>query len=348
MPGLVKHSGTWKEADWFAKVGGSWTQVQTGYVRQSGVWVPFYSAEFVVVAPSDPGSIGIGFLFEQAEPGYFASSKKKRLIVNSSRGPLTMAGTPGGEVTLEIQSNGIVSGIGGIGGTSGVGGQGGHAINISAGSLNVINNGIIRGGGGGGGKGGQGGDGIEMINTREPLTDEYYDASSPPAFQWLRSNVYDAFYTTTIYWNGETVFNSDTSGAYSSTQQTINGITYYRGTLKSSNEFARKHALYRQGDFPTPTVGGAGGNGGRGQGIDGAQASGSSGAAGGTNAGTGGTGGTGGTYGNSGNTGSTGANGNDGNGVAGSPGGASGYAILGYNRVNYSGSGTLIGGTANN
>lgn len=334
-------AGTWKLVDTLhVKQSGSWVAVQEGYVKQSGVWVPFYSAETVVTAPTLLTSQNVATIFDAAEAGLWASAKKKRLIVNSAIGPLVVNSAPGGSVTIEVQSGATISGVGGSAGTVNVGGSGGDAVSITvATGINLLNNGTIRGGGGGGGKGGQGGSGA----VREPATGDLFNTGASGGSSYRIWDVYPGS-SIGVYWASSSPIFSSTNTSITSV--VVGAYTYYRGTYRNS-EIGDRYGIYRI-NTGAPSSGGTGGNGGRGQGADGASTNGSAGSAGGTNAGAGGAGGDGGTYGNGGATGSTGSAGNTGSGAAGSSGGVSGRAILGYNRVNYSGSGTLTGGTANN
>lgn len=319
MPMQVRVSGSHKNVDQpYVKVSGVWKPVQLGWVRVGGAWKNFYTAEVAVVAPTSNVSANVADLFDAAESGLWASNKKKRLIVNSARGPLVVDSAPGGQVTIEVTSGGTIGGIGGAAN----GGAGGHALSVTVATGIIVENaGAIRGGGGGGGRGGQGGAGGYIV-TQGPT----YDSGT----YWSTLGGAKA------YWGGTLVGNFGTGA----TSGTVGIYTYFRGAKMSSSDY------YVSRQYYADTAGGAGGAGGRGQGVDGSSASGSAGSAGGTNAGTGGTGGAGGTYGNAGSTGSTGTAGNNGSGVAGSAGGGSGKAINGYNRVTYSGSGTLTGGTA--
>lgn len=340
MPMQVRVSGSHKNVDQpYVKVSGVWKPVQLGWVRVGGAWKNFYTAEVAVVAPTSNTSANVADLFNAAESGLWASDKKKRLIVNSARGPLVINSAPGGQVTIEVTSSGV---IGGIGGTAGAptGGAGGHALSVTVATGIIVENaGTIRGGGGGGGKGGQGGNGSTTI--REPATGEiYYDGN------WIgeKSTVWVTAVSepnATIYWDSMAPIGSVN---VNNTSVVIGNSTYYRGKSAGGDMGYYPYYIYRT--TVTTTIGGVGGNGGRGQGADGASTNGSAGSAGGTNAGTGGTGGAGGTYGNAGSTGSTGGAGNAGSGSAGTGGGASGRAINGYNRVTYSGAGALTGGTA--
>lgn len=258
--------------------------------------------------------------------GQWTSTVTKTVIIpnavhlgsSNASSALTIGATAwGGDLILEVQSGGIISGSGGAAGTSGAGGVGGNAFDanrLGASSqkviVNILAGGTIRGGGGGGGKGGVGGAGT--FRTQEGPT--------------LQNTPYGAYY----YWqdggNAGAVWNNSGS-AYLGYPAGTTLIGPFSGWMYARGNFYGGQTYYVYRYYDTGTSGGAGGNGGRGQGYDGANASGSAGAAGGTNAGTGGTGGTGATYGNTGNTGNTGAAGNAGAGVTGSSGGLAGYYI---------------------
>lgn len=334
----VKDAGLWKPVTLHVKNAGSWLPVQTGYVKDGGLWKPFYTASAVVdvVAPTTLSAQNVATIFENAETGLWTSTKSKRLIVSSSIGPLVINSVYGGELTIEVQSGGIVSGNGG----SANSGAGGHALTITAGTgINLVNNGTIRGGGGGGGIGGQGGQGVYYTTIFEPPSGNYYSQNS---YSWNEPTPEQGFLIY-IYFGGGFI---GTVGI-GATQSTHGSYTYYRGDYQGTDGLYYYYSIRRSYVAANYTSGGGGGAGGRGQGADGANAAGSPGAGGGTNAGSGGTGGTGGTYGNAGGTGATGNSGNYTGGAAGAGGGAAGRSVSGYNRVVYSGSGTLLGPTGN-
>lgn len=327
----AKNGGAWSAAkDMFVKDGGVWVPVQQGLVKDAGTWKPFYIAEVAVTLPTSTAYRNVADVFNNYEAGLWASSKKKRLIVNSTNGPLLISTAFGGSLTIEIQSGGSLNGTGGAA-NSGVGGNG---INITANTgIALINNGAIRGGGGGGGKGGTGGSGSYSTTVTEGPT---FQADIYDWYQWEDGRIRLIWAGGTIIFdNYPTGYNEHTAGIY----------TYYRDYLVGG--YLTNYAVRRAHQQANPTSGGPGGNGGRGQGIDGSAASGLGGSGGGTNAGAGGTGGSGAGYGNTGGTGNTGGSGNVGGGSAGSAGGAAGKSINGYNRVSYSGSGSLAGSTAN-
>lgn len=308
------------------------------------------SSEMVMTAPTSLMQANVASLFNGQESGSWAASTAKRLLVSSSIGPLIINSTFGGTLIIEVQSTGTISGIGGTGGTSGEGGIGGNALTITAATgVIVINNGVIRGGGGGGGRGGAGGNGSTSSTTN-------YSASGIPSTgsssmipatgwtEWEYGGDNPGGWGVSVHISG--VFKAS---AGSGTSITASGVTYTRGSYVSMRESQTDSYVWYYNFSATTassTTGGAGGAGARGVGADGSAGTGSNGTAGGTNAGTGGKGGDGGTWGTAGSTGSTGANGTVTNGATGSSGGAGGKAIHGYNRVSYSGSGTLIGGTS--
>lgn len=289
------------------------------------------AAETVLYAPSNSFATNIADIFNNAESGLWTAAKKKRLIVNQAVGPLIINSAYGGALTIEVTSAGSINGFGGAANS----GVGGNALNITtATGITLINNGVIRGGGGGGGKGGTGGGGYvrtDQQNGWQQGYNEWYNTFSP-------NRIY-------IVWNGtyilDTAFRPNYEFAPKEYKHT-DGWTYY---AYAWNGQGTRAAIGRY--YDTNTNGGAGGNGGRGQGWDGVAAAGANGAAGGTNAGAGGKGGNGGAYGSAGATGATGASGNRTAGTAGTAGGAAGKSINGYNRVSYSGSGSLGGPTAN-
>lgn len=345
MPGSIKHDGIWKEADWFTRISGSWTPVQSGYIKQSGVWLPFYTAEVAVIAPTLLTSQNIATIFDNHEVGLWASSKKKRLIVDSNIGPLLLNSAFGGSLVIEVQDGASVSGFGGSAGISGAGEAGGSALLILNGSdIEIVNNGIIRGGGGGGGQGGQGGAGQYSGTLREPPTSDFYSTTAP-VYRVSISAASPSIHTW--IWNGTTVY-SAVGGISVGSSLYKSPYRYYAGSLRtgSNGQNNSTYGIYRTSTQNFPTTGGAGGAGGKGQGVDGDATNGSDGTAGGTDAGTGGTGGNGGAYGEAGATGNVGSNGTVSNGDEGSSGGPAGKSINGYNRVNYSGSGSLVGPTA--
>jgi len=303
------------------------------------------AAETVLYAPSNSFATNIADIFNNAEAGLWASTtKKKRLIVNQAVGPLVINSAFGAGLTIEVTSAGSINGFGGAANS----GVGGNALNITtATGITLINNGVIRGGGGGGGKGGNGGTGTFNISERVPPSGDYPYGTAAGQAMWT------VLSSSELRWDGALLAGSFGTGV---TQITVGEWTYHRstlvatlppGTLPNQPFPAFRYAVFRTRTITTTSSGGAGGNGGRGQGWDGAAAAGANGAAGGTNAGAGGKGGNGGAYGNAGATGATGASGNAGAGAAGTAGGAAGKAINGYNRVSYSGSGSLLGGTAN-
>ena len=162
MPISVHTGGSFKTSTMSTKVGGSWVPVKQGYVRVAGVWRLFYTADVVVVAPTSTSSQTARNIFEAAQPGLWASTQSKRLLVNSAIAQLIVnspggsLGAFGGMLTIEVTPTGSISGNGG----SSNSGVGQDALSIIAGeNIRVVNNGIIRGGGGGGGRGGYGGDG---------------------------------------------------------------------------------------------------------------------------------------------------------------------------------------------
>jgi len=344
MPIHTRDSGSWKQVkSLFVRDGAVWKPVKEGFVRDAGVWKSFYTSELVVVAPTNPNLAGIGILFNNVQAGSYFADIDKRLIVNSSRGPIQIGAAPGGKLTIEITSTGIVSGVGGAGGTAGspVGGNGGHAFNITGGSNIVfINNGVVRGGGGGGGMGGQGGQGYETQLIREPAVGEMYEnpGSSPPYAWFYHSQINQ----TTVQWNNVQVYNTGHDQNPLSVVGS-DGWTYHRG----SNQTSYYWAVYRTKDESVLVNGGVGGNGGNGTGSQQSSSIGSIGMPGPGTSGSGGHGGPGGGYGTAGVQGDSGTAGEAGAGNPGSAGGAAGSSIHGYNRVIYSGTGTLIGSTTN-
>ena len=365
--------------DTYVRVSGAARKVADAYRKVGGVWVPatelhavvpalkqsrqVFNAE-VIVAAQAAGLQSLSDIFNAAQSGLWTSTKRKRLLVNLARGPLLIDSDFGGELTIEVVAGGIVSGNGGLGSTAvgAAGAAGGAAINVLPNVTKkalLINNGIIRGGGGGGGKGGTGGQGGGGSYG--------YTAQEGPFFQ---DNVYQfdrrivasgqggSAVGNRVVWDGVTVF---PLAASDRTAITVGNYTYYRGAFSYQTSGWERYAVYRTYAATAYTSGGAGGiggDGGRGIGWDGARANGASGAAGaagGQNAGTGGTGGAGANGGDwgaaavSAAVGGSGSAGNNGAGLAGSAGsasGAGGRAVLGYARLNYEGSGSLIGGTS--
>lgn len=357
--------------DTYVRVSGAARKVADAYRKVGGVWVPatelhavvpalkqskqVFNAE-VIVAAQATGIQSLSAIFNAAQPGLWASSKRKRLLVNLARGPLLIDSDFGGELTIEVVAGGgIISGLGGAGSTAlgTAGAAGGAAINVLSNVTKkalLVNNGIIRGGGGGGGKGGtggQGGGGSYVVSTREPASGDMYipQVASGNRHAWNAS-------ANWLLWAERQIF--FTAGA---TSVDFEGNTYYRGALRSGASYG-VYRVVNNTQYSTGGAGGAGGNGGRGIGWDGARANGAGGAGGaigGQNAGTGGTGGAGGNGGDWGAAGSnaaignTGGAGNNGGGAGGgsaSASGAGGRAVLGYARLNYEGTGSLIGGTA--
>lgn len=301
-------------------------------------------------------------IFNAAQPGLWASSKRKRLLVNLARGPLLIDSDFGGELTIEVVAGGVISGNGGAGSTAigAAGAAGGAAINVLSNVTKkalLVNNGIIRGGGGGGGKGGTGGQGGAGSYQQSVTEGPFYSRSAPLYLYTIGGGF------SSVCWNSSSANVYSGSGSPNPITQGI--YTYYRGNLRETGKNGSITIYYYElsrtyiADVPTiGGVGGAGGNGGRGIGWDGARANGAGGAAGATggqNAGAGGTGGVGGNGGDwgaagsnaaVGNAGGAGNNGGGGAGGAASASGAGGRAVIGYARLNYEGSGSLIGGTS--
>ena len=181
----VREAGQWKAVKRIhVHQGGAWVPVQFGWVRDGGVWRNFYTAEVSVIAPAGgPVETNVERIFEAHSSGLWASDKKKRLVVNAERGPLVVNSVPGGQLTIEVTSNGIVSGVrgedGGVekrtitfgDGTTTMrlldweGSDGGVGLSIiSNGNIHVVNKGRIDGGKGANGDyfGGEGGAGLTV------------------------------------------------------------------------------------------------------------------------------------------------------------------------------------------
>lgn len=307
------------------------------------------SSEIVVTVSSNLISAATNMvsLFGSAD---WASATNKRLVINSGVRVRRLYITTAFGGTLTIENHGIIEGEGGAA-NGGAGGYGFYTNQGSPSTLKLINNGTIRGGGGGGGKGGTGGGGSYSSSVRQPASGEYYNRSTSGAEYMVSYANYVP--QLNFLWNGVTVASFNQSTIPPST--TAGGYTYYVGTQREmAAPYGPQHparivyyGIYRTSSSTVNTSGGAGGNGGQGIGSDQSQTNGSAGAPGGTNAGDGGTGGNGGTWGTAGGAGAAGQDGNRTNGTAGSAGGRGGYSIQGYNRVDYSGSGSLVGSTAN-
>lgn len=363
----TRSGGNWNIVDpFYVRQGGVWVPVQEGFVRQGGTWQLFYSAEDAVFAPTSNELQNIASIFNAAEPGLWNADKNKRLVVNSARGPLTITTGWNGNLTIEVTANGILQGISGLAGTGGAGGQGGAALDIGVGTgIALINNGIIRGGGGGGGRGGTGGSG-SYIDYNPNTTGAYTNGSTGSGWKTIYlaqivSNdplTYNYFFSQgRIYWGSTLLYSNNSQSGWNAKLATnthsAGGYVYRRMASAQSLPSPAQGSTGVQGwrirrEQTISTSGGAGGSGGTGQGAGQAATSGASGASGGTNAGAGGTGGAGAVWGTAGSQGGTGSNGNVGNGQAGAAGGAAGRSIVGYNRVNYSGDGTLVGPTQDN
>ncbi|MGQ8630902.1 hypothetical protein ACUTJJ_05370 [Agrobacterium sp. DKPNP3] len=374
--------------DTYVRVSGVARKVADAYRKVGGVWVPatelhtvvpalkqsrqVFNAE-VIVSAQATGLQNIRDIFNTAQTGLWASTKRKRLLVNQSRGPLLIDSDFGGELTIEVVAGGIISGNGGAGSNSlGIAGAaGGAAINVASSVTRkalLINNGIIRGGGGGGGKGGTGGQGGGGAYGYTAQEGPAYDQNS---YRFALTYYYNNYNGAVSYVGGDVYWGGGLIGGVGENQTAIGnvGFTYYRHSFVTSRLLGQDSngsytqslfQVYRQWTamaYTSGGAGGAGGNGGRGIGWDGARANGAGGAggaAGGQNAGTGGTGGVGGNGGDwgaaasnaaVGNTGGAGNNGGGAGGGAGSASGAGGRAVLGYSRLHYEGSGSLIGGT---
>lgn len=324
------------------------------------------SSEIVKVITASQGSnwgVSMRSLFTYAE---WSSDTDKRIIINAGveLGSTLATGRAmwvqneaqsdswGGKLTLE--NRGTLSGAGGARNS----GSGGAAlfVNVSGKSgqlLQLINTGIIRGGGGGGGRGGAGGPGQYGTSVREPASGHAWQKSvyeytsreiratpdknnpNPPRTGWRYWIVWGGTYLMNGTIINDPVFRPS---------MVFNGITY---TTEAEWKQGQDSGVIRTYTAMTQTVGGAGGQGGLGQGYGQARGEGTAGAAGGTNAGHGNWGNWGGEWGQAGLRGLDGTAGNVGAGAAGQNGGAAGYSILGNNRVSRSGSGSLLGPTAN-
>jgi len=309
------------------------------------------SSEIVVVVTADhvAGHNGVHTFFNTAD---WTSSTNKRLVINPGVRVrrLWLQANPWGGV-LTIENNGILEGEGGAAGYGGL-----YAFYTDLGSpatLKVINNGTIRGGGGGGGQGGTGGAGTITSNGYVPSSGNYtYGGSGGP--YWMVMNYSSNPADTSIAYNVSTSINGQNFSASSYvTSISSGGATHYRGNLQVSNPPAGEYypwthyfSVLYYGPVTTVIGGTLGGAGGVGQGSTGANTAGVAGTTPSGTAGRGGTGGTGGTWGKPGGTGAAGANGGSGSGTSGLAGGAAGASIQGYNRVTYTGSGTLIGPTS--
>lgn len=354
----AKDNGVWKPVkDVYRKNGTSWQLSNFNYVKDAGVWKNAHTAEVVLTAPASVNTYDMAAAFNSVESGLWTSSKRKRLIVNSTRGPIVVNSNYAGQVIIEIVGAGSINGVGGAGGAGnrGAGGAGGDALiitNAVSAGIQVINNGAIRGGGGGGGGGGNGGPGYFNYGVREPSTGHNWQKN---VYEYTSRVIRDSpsksdpnppiqAYRYWIVWGGTYLINGSDYPPPFRPSMTFGGITY---TTEAEWKAGQDSGIYRTYTATTHTSGGIGGAGGRGQGINQANSNGAGGTAGGTNAGAGGAGNWGDGYGLPGLNGHPGGNGNNGSGTAGGAGGAAGRSIVGWNRIVYSGSGSRSGPVAN-
>ena len=264
------------------------------------------------------------------------------------------AGSFGGELILEVQAGGILSGSGGAAN----GGWGGNAVfcNLpgkNGQKLQIINNGIIRAGGGGGGNGGNGGNGSYPEYIREPASgDEFVTRTSQYGAYNERSYAGGGDYNLTtsqiISFRGVDIWNRR-SQLPGSPYQHHDGWAYHRANSRQvnmPNGWSGTYTTYgivRDRTNWHSSWGGAGGNGGVGQGYGQSASNGAGGAPGGPNAGAGGKGGNGGGWGQPGGAGASGSNGNSSSGLGGGAGGQPGMAITDPANYSISGNGQLLG-----
>lgn len=353
---FVKDGGIWKPVkDVYHRSGGNWQLSNFNYIKDAGIWKNAHTAEYVLTAPNNATAINLATSFNNAESGLWASPKRKRLIVNGNRGPVTVNSAFGGTLIIEVTGSGAISGNGGAAGAGnrGVGGVGGDALTVhNVTGVQVINNGWIRGGGGGGGGGGNGGPGFFNTNIREPASGhawqknvyEYTSRAMQESPSKSNPNPPVYAYRYWIVWGGTYLLNGTQYPVPFRPSMTFGGITYY---TEAAWKQGQDSGIYRTYTTTTHTSGGIGGAGGRGQGINQSNSNGVGGTLGGTNAGNGGTGNWGDGYGLPGLQGHAGGAGNNGGGTAGGAGGASGRSIVGWNRIIYSGSGSRAGAVVN-
>ncbi len=280
----------------------------------------------VVYISSNINNLNISSLFSNGE--WADSGLPKKIVVNagvtvglaSATLPALRTGS-GRANNLIIVNHGIIAGMGGAAN----GGVGGTALLVEQIGVTVLNSGTLAGGGG---KGGTGGIGYGMGTLREPTTGEKYTLYS---VEWtlVSPNASNNASSITIKDNSSAGYSnpSFTAGNGAITSVTKDGITYKRGSLKTSGYEAPwyfwRYAFYTEREDYVLTDDGVGGDGGRGQGSDGAATAGLAGAAGGELAGAGGA------YGLAGSAGGAGATSEIEAGTAGSAGGAAGAAISG-------------------
>lgn len=341
MPAHVKVSGVWREVkEIWVRSGGQWRRTWDGFVQNGGSRNFHHARTEVTIAGA--ASTDIAGLFG----GEWTANRRKQLTVTGATGPLFIGSDFGGTLTIKINGDASVNGLGGYrgDGATGWGGKpGGTALETWYGDssrLFLENYGWIRGGGGGGGRGGNGGGGAWEETIREPSGGFRQDGTQPGQGSHVRrrAGMGERYWV----WGSNQIAVNFEDGLWQ-------GSTYYSlGPAYHTDFFDTYYGIAREWKEWRYENGGFGGDGGWGAGWGQNRSNGANGGdAPHWSSGRGGRGGDGGDWGQAGGGGEHGWGGNNGSGTDGGGGGAAGAAVRGWGRFNIVSAGGIAGDRVN-